>query len=55
MVRAIMEGVGLHLGTIHDIVSEFGTIEQIIMNGGGTKSDLWCGIICDILGVPLKR
>ena len=55
MVRAVMEGVGLHLGTIHDIVSEFGTIEQIIMNGGGTKSDLWCGIICDILGVPLKR
>lgn len=55
MVRAVMEGVGFHLATIHDVVSEFGTIDQIIMNGGGTKSDLWCSIICDIIGAPLRR
>ncbi|MGX7030353.1 autoinducer-2 kinase [Vagococcus zengguangii] len=53
--RSIMENAGLvtysHLLLIQDLTDEI--IEEIIFAGGSSYSDLWCQIICNILGVKL--
>ncbi len=52
LLRAVYEGVALSiLDCFFHIPVE---ISEVRVCGGGAKSSLWCKILCDVLGVPLK-
>ncbi|MFK4567864.1 autoinducer-2 kinase [Enterococcus sp. UD-01] len=54
--RSIMENAGLisygHLSLVANLTGEFP--KEVIFAGGSSYSSLWCQIICDILGIPVK-
>jgi xylulokinase len=56
MYRAVLEGIALEQRLLTTGV-EHATgqpIEEILMLGGGSRSPLWCQIIADVLGRPVK-
>jgi xylulokinase len=56
MYRAILEGIALEQRLLTSGV-ETATgmaIDEILMLGGGSRSPLWCQIIADVLGRPIK-
>ncbi len=54
VLRALMEGVVLHLATVVGAMAAAGHPPRAIRASGGfTASDLWLGIAADVLGVPL--
>jgi len=48
MIRAVMEGVGYNLKVIMEVLEKERPIEDIIIIGGGAKSNIWLGILADI-------
>jgi xylulokinase len=54
---AVLEGVGLSARMLFEAarVAAGRTYDFLFMSGGGAKSDLWCQIRADILGVELRR
>ena len=53
--RAVMEGVAYSLRDCLEILRESGIeIMQMAAAGGGTKSELWRGIMSDVFNVPLN-
>jgi xylulokinase len=56
MYRAVLEGMALEQRLLTTGVEEATgqPIEDIIMLGGGSRSPLWCQIIADVLGRPVK-
>ena len=55
MVRAVMEGVGLACFDAYSVLAELGARpEQIIMAGGGARSELWRQIVADIFDLPVQ-
>ncbi len=56
LYRSVLEGIAmeqrLHLEGIRQAV---GKVENLILIGGGSRSDLWCQIFADVLGTPLHR
>lgn len=56
MTRAVLEGVAFSLRDTFEIMREMGIkIHHISINGGGTKSMLWCKIIADVLNVKVNK
>lgn len=56
LARAIMEGVAFAMRDALDIsLSLGGSAEYIITAGNGMESDVWRGIVADVVGVPLRR
>jgi xylulokinase len=56
IVRALMEGVSYEVGTCLDGLRDIGIVfEELMVIGGGARSDLWAQIKADILGVPVRR
>jgi len=56
IARALMEGVGYEVGTCLDGLRDIGMApEELVVIGGGARSDLWAQIKADILGVPVYR
>ncbi len=56
IVRALMEGVGYEVATCLDGLRDIGiAIEELMVIGGGARSDLWGQIKADILGIPVHR
>ena len=56
MYRAVMEGIALEQVMMTERVGEVTQpIDHYVVMGGGAKSDLWCQIIADIAGHPVKR
>ena len=56
IARALMEGVGYEVGTCLDGLRDMGiTLGELVVIGGGARSDLWAQIKADILGVPVYR
>jgi sugar (pentulose or hexulose) kinase len=56
MYRAVMEGIALEQVMMTERVGEVTqSIDHYVVMGGGAKSDLWCQIIADIGGHPVKR
>lgn len=56
IARALMEGVGYEVGTCLDGLRDMGiTPGELIVIGGGARSDLWAQIKADILGIPVHR
>ena len=55
--RAMMEGIALDeamgLQGIEAVTGE--TVEELLTIGGGSKSDLWCRIVANATGKPVKR
>lgn len=56
MYRALLEGIALEqrLLTTGVEAETGGKIDEILMLGGGSRSPLWCQIIADALGRPVK-
>ena len=56
MYRAILEGIALEqrLLTTGVEAATGNAIDEILMLGGGSRSALWCQIIADALGRPVK-
>lgn len=57
MVRSVMEGVALSARLAFDALQASGgvTLQAANIGGGGARSDIWCQIRADALGMPLKR
>ncbi len=57
MFRSILEGIAmeqrLHLEGVKQAIGK--SSEDIVVLGGGSRSDLWCQIFADVLGRPIKR
>ena len=55
--RAMMEGIALDeamgLQGIEAVTGEW--VEELLTIGGGSKSDLWCWIVANATGKPVKR
>lgn len=56
MYRAILEGIALEQRLlVEGVESATGRpIKEILMLGGGSRSPLWCQIMADVLGRPVK-
>ena len=54
--RAILEGIAFEQRLLTSgVESETGThIEEVLVLGGGSRSSLWCQIIANVLGRPVK-
>jgi len=57
VIRAVLEGVALNTRWMAARFNHFlgKPIHQITMVGGGAKSDVWCQIFADTLGVPVRQ
>ena len=56
IARAIMEGVGYEVGKCLEGLRAFGLKpDEVVVMGGGAKSDLWARIKADILALPILR
>lgn len=56
MARAIMEGVAFEVGACLGGLRALGVqVEEVRVLGGGAKSDLWCQIKANVLGLSLNR
>ncbi len=57
LYRAILEGIAFeHRLAVEGIVASTGAaISEHVVLGGGSRSDLWCQIIADVLDAPVKR
>ena len=54
--RAIFEGIALEQVMMTESVADATQpIDHYVVMGGGAKSDLWCQIIADVAGRPVKR
>ena len=49
-MRAVYEGVSFSIRDGMLSVKEFDDVEEVVVVGGGTKSDIWISILRDILG-----
>jgi xylulokinase len=56
IARALMEGTGYEVGTCLDGLRDIGiAFGELVVIGGGARSDLWAQLKADILGVPVHR
>jgi xylulokinase len=56
LARAVMEGVAFALRqTLEISLALGGTVERIIVAGGGAESGIWRQIQADVLGLPLQK
>lgn len=56
IARAVLEGVSYGLRDCLELIRGTGiTWEQALISGGGARSDLWCQIVADVLGIEVGR
>lgn len=56
MTQSILEGVAFALRDSFEIIKNTGlTIERVRINGGGSKSPLWCKIMANVLNVKVDK
>ena len=56
ILRSILEGVAINILWAYKAISKhMKNIENIRFFGGGAHSDIWCQILADAIGLPLKR
>jgi xylulokinase len=54
--RSVLEGVAFSLNDCYRIAKDINpVIKDVRLIGGGAKSDLWCQIVSDVIGVPVLR
>lgn len=54
MVRSVMEGVAFGLRDSVELMRAAGSVGEVRISGGGASSDLWLGIIADVIGLPVS-
>jgi xylulokinase len=53
--RALLEGVAYSLRDCYRTIEKMGLkVQEFILIGGGAKSPLWSGIVCDVFNAPVK-
>lgn len=56
LIRAVMEGVALNLKYSVDLLSQQTEIsDEILICGGGSKSDLWLSIFADVFNMKIRK
>ena len=55
LTRALLEGVAFSLADTLEVMRPLAPLEKLLSIGGGSKSDLWLGIVGSVLGVKLER
>ncbi len=50
---AVMEGIAFQIRIILESMNSYDSIRDMVVFGGAAKSDIWCRIIADIVGVPV--
>jgi sugar (pentulose or hexulose) kinase len=56
LARAVHEGVALELRWMLDAIAESApTPVELRLTGGGSRSDPWCAIVADVIGLPVVR
>ncbi len=56
MTRAVLEGVTFGLRDSFEIIKNLGQpLDEIVINGGGSKSDFWCQMVADIMATPVVK
>jgi xylulokinase len=55
VVRAIMEGVSLHLKLMLESMGATGLIKELIVSGGGANSPIWRRIISNVFDIPVNQ
>lgn len=55
--RAILEGIAYEQRLVGDAMMEAvgKTLQEYVVLGGGSRSDLWCQVLADVTGVPVAR
>lgn len=54
IIRSVLEGVAFGIRDMYECVLKLSSVNELIITGGGAKSDLWRQIIADVLGKELK-
>jgi len=54
MLRSVVEGVTFNLAIILDVLQQHINIEEMIVIGGGAKSEIWRQIMADVFGVSIE-
>jgi xylulokinase len=53
LVRAVLEGTAASLADTYDVIRPLAPLRQLLSTGGGSRSDLWLGLVSGALGVPV--
>ena len=55
MTQAVLEGVAFAIRDCFEVAKSLGIrVESTRMCGGGAKSELWCKIMANVLGIPVE-
>lgn len=57
LARAVLEGVALNVARLRPAAERFvgRDFDEFSAYGGGANSDLWCQIVADVLGSPVRQ
>ena len=57
LLRAVFEGVALNTRWLARAVDRFlgAPVTSMVITGGGARSDSWCQIFADVLGIEIRR
>jgi xylulokinase len=57
LLRAVFEGVALNTRWLSRAVDKFlgKPVTSMLITGGGARSDAWCQIFADVLGIEIRR
>jgi xylulokinase len=55
LLRSVVEGVTFNLALILNIFKEYENFDEILLIGGGAKSDVWMQIISDCWGINVIK
>ena len=50
---AVMEGVAFSIRKLLEAMDAYGTVDRLVLFGGGAKSPLWCQLIADAVGMEI--
>ncbi len=53
LAAAVLEGVAYQIRIMLEAMNAYGTVDTLVLFGGGSKSKLWCQIIADITGLEI--
>jgi xylulokinase len=52
LVRSVLEGIAFQIKSNLDVIQSMTSVEELVLFGGGAKSDLWCDIISQVTDKP---
>ncbi len=53
IIRAVLEGVAFSLREALEVISAISPVNQLLATGGGARSNIWLGILADVLQTEL--